>query len=161
MELITNWTRTIKNVRPTWCAHLAVINSNISNLILVFVPLAVMNPKDEVKQRSFKSSLRNSRRKTFPKFSSRQTKFQDPSKGPNLVRRTSFPVPKTGNGLFKGHERKPSLTNLFACLPIKAEFRDSGVYEDVALDTNGGEDDMQEIKLTLKRGSIPAFGSKT
>ena len=113
-----------------------------------------MNPKDEVKQRSFKSSLRNSRRKTFPKFSSRQTKFQDPSKGPNLVRRTtSLPVAKT--------DRKASLTNLFACLPIKAEFRDSGVYEDVTLDTNCGEDDMQEIKLTLKRGSTPGFGSKT
>ena len=112
-----------------------------------------MNPKDEVKQRSFKSSLRNSRRKTFPKFSSRQTKFKDPSKNPNLVRRTSLPVAKT--------ERKASFSNLFACLPIKAEFRDSGVYEGVALDTNGGEDDMQEIKLTLKRGSAPGLGCKT
>ena len=120
-----------------------------------------MNPKDEVKQRSFRSSLRNSRRKTFPKFSSRQTKFQDPSQGPNLVRKTSPPAAKTGNGLFKGHERKASLTNLFACLPIKAEFRDSGVYEDVSLDTKDSEDNMQEIKLTLKRASTPGFGSKT
>ena len=124
----------------------------------------VMSTKDEVKQRSFKSSLRNSRRQTFPKFSSRQTKFQDASQGPNIVRKTSLPVTKNGNGLCKAHERKGSFSTLFACLAMQANthegFRDSGVY-DVIEDSSRGEDKMDEIKLTLKRGSVPGFGSKT
>jgi hypothetical protein len=122
-----------------------------------------MSNNDEAKQRVFRLSLRNSRRKTFPKFSSRQTKFQEAAnKGSKIVRRTSLPVTKTGNGLTKGHERKPSLTTLFACLPLQGSegFRDSGVY-DVMEDPSGSEDQMDEIKLTLKRGSVPGFGSKT
>lgn len=81
------------------------------------------------------------------------------------MRRTSLPVAKTGSSLFKGHERKgslASLTNLF-CLPVQTnmkDFRDSGVY-DVTEDTSSSEDSMQEIKLTLKRGSVPGLGSKT
>ncbi len=122
-----------------------------------------MDTKDEAKQRSFRSSLRNSRRKTFPKFSSRQTKFQETNKGSNIVRKTSLPVTKSGNGLSKGHERKASLTTLFACLPIqtniKGDFRDSGVY-DVIEDASSSDDKMDEIKLTLKRGSMPGLGNK-
>jgi hypothetical protein len=124
-----------------------------------------MSANVEAKQRAFRSSLRNSRRKTFPKFSSRQTKFQDADKRPKLMRRTSLPVAKTGSSLFKGRERKgslASLTNLF-CLPVQTnmkDFRDSGVY-DVTEDTSSSEDSMQEIKLTLKRGSVPGLGSKT
>ena len=109
-----------------------------------------MQTKDEVKERSFRSSLRNSRRKTFPKFSSRQTKFQDTSNGSSLVRRTSLPVSKSKNVLSKGHERKASFGSLFACLPIQTEFRDSGIY-DLMESTSSNEDNMQEINLTLKR----------
>ncbi|XP_028394823.1 niban-like protein 1 [Dendronephthya gigantea] len=118
----------------------------------------VMNTKDEAKQRSFKKSLRNSRRKTFPTFSSRQTKFQDASN--DRMRKTTLPATKI-NGVFKSHDRKASLTNLFACLPIQpTQFRDSGVY-DVIEAPQSSEDNMQEITLTLTRGSVPAFGSKT
>lgn len=116
-----------------------------------------MNAKDEAKQRSFRSSLRNSRRKTFPTFSSRQTKFQNASS--DRMRKTSLPATKT-NGEFKGHEGKASFAHLFACLPIQTEFRDSGVYEFME-DPLSSEDNMQEIRLTLARGSFPAFGSKT
>ena len=137
-------------------------NARASLSVICFLTLTVMSTKDEVK-RSFKSSLRKSRRQTFPKFSSRRTKFQDANQGPNIVRKASLPATKNGNGLCKGHERKASLTTFFACLPMQSNthdgFRDSGVY-DVIEDSSSSEDKMDEIKLTLKRGSVPGFGSK-
>ncbi|XP_046845477.1 protein Niban 2-like [Xenia sp. Carnegie-2017] len=76
-----------------------VINTNNEYRVLVERSVEdlirqVLLKKDDAKQRSFKSSLRQSRRKTFPKFIRRQTKFQDSGSEAGLERRVSYPQTK-------------------------------------------------------------------
>lgn len=98
-----------------------------------------MLKKDDAKQRSFKSSLRQSRRKTFPKFTRRQTKFQDSASEAGLERRVSYPQAKNG---VKGEQRKGGLNNHSVSMPIQADYCERYLYN---------IDDMQEIHLTLER----------
>lgn len=107
----------------------------------------VMNIMDESKQRSFSSSMRSSGSRTFPKFSSRRTKFQTGSKRSEATTCVSLPVKP--NGVTKEHDRKSSLSKIitFGCLAINGDCRKSSGYTDIT--NNSADDSMVEISLNL------------
>lgn len=115
-----------------------------------------MNIKDETKQRSFVSSMRSSRKGTFPRFSSRRTKFQtgfkrsEASICPSLSAKT--------NSLNRGHERKYSFNKTklnLNCFPVNGDAQRSSAYDEAK---KSGEDDMVEISLNL---NVPNDVSET
>lgn len=121
--------------------------------VMFFSLQAINKTDDESRQRSFVSSMRSSRRKTFPKFLTRRTKFQSTLSRSEEPMCTSLPVKKGSplNGE-QNYKRKPSLSKLIGlgCLPIDGDCRKSTAYTPGCKQWNiGGDTNLEEIISNL------------